>query len=55
MENYNVNCSKIWWLIKQAIDAVPAMEEMLNKSFLSEKSRAQYKENVRDRAKALNL
>ena len=41
--------------IKQAIDSVPAMEEMLDKSFLSEKSKARYKENIRDRAKALGL
>lgn len=41
--------------IKQAVDSVPAMEEMLDKSFLSEKSRGRYKENIRDRAKALSL
>lgn len=41
--------------IKQAIDAVPAMEEMLDKSFLSEQSKVKYKESIRDRAKALNL
>ena len=41
--------------IKQAIDAVPAVEEMLDKSFLSEKSKARYKENIRDRAKALSF
>lgn len=29
------------------------MEEMLDKSFMSEKSKALYKENIRDRAKAL--
>ena len=39
--------------IKQAIDSVPAMEEILDKSFMSEKSKARYKENIRDRAKAL--
>ena len=39
--------------IKQAIDAVPVMEEMLDKSFMSEKSKALYKENIRDRSKAL--
>ena len=41
--------------IKQAIDAVPAMEEMLDKSFLSEQGKAKYKESIRDRAKALGL
>ena len=39
--------------LKQTIDAVPVMEEMLDKSFMSEKSKALYKENIRDRAKAL--
>ena len=41
--------------IKQAIDAVPAMEKMLDKSFLSEQGKAKYKESIRDRAKALGL
>ena len=41
--------------IKQAIDAVPAMEEMLNNSFLSEQGKKKYKESIRDRAKALGL
>ena len=41
--------------IKQAIDAVPAMEEMLDKSFLSEQGKKKYKESIRDRAKALGL
>ena len=41
--------------IKQAVDSVPAMEEMLDRSFMSEKSKAKYKENIRDRAKALSL
>lgn len=41
--------------IKQAIDAVPAMEEMLDKSFLSEQGKVKYKESIRDRSKALNL
>ena len=41
--------------IKQAINAMPAMEEMLDKSFLSEQGKAKYKESIRDRAKALGL
>lgn len=41
--------------VKQAIDSVPAMEEMLDKSFLSVKCRDRYKENIRDRAKALGM
>ena len=41
--------------IKQAIDVVPAMEEMLDKSFLSEQGKKKYKESIRDRAKALGL
>ena len=41
--------------IKQAIEAVPAMEEMLDKSFLSEQGKLKYKESIRDRAKALGL
>ena len=41
--------------ITQAIDAVPAMEEMLDKSFLSEQGKKKYKESIRDRAKALGL
>jgi hypothetical protein len=41
--------------IKQAIDAVPAMEKMLDKSFLSEQGKEKYKESIRDRAKALGL
>lgn len=34
---------------------IPEMDEMLDKSFLSDEAKAQYKENIRDRAKALNL
>lgn len=41
--------------IKQADDSVLVMEEMLDRSFMSEKSKARYKENIRDRAKALSL
>ena len=41
--------------IKQAIDSLPAMEEMLDRSFLSEQGKAKYKESIRDRAKALSL
>lgn len=41
--------------IKLTIDSVPAMEEMLEKSFLSEKGKAEYKKSIRDRAKALSL
>ena len=41
--------------IKLAIDAVPTMEKMLEKSFLSEKGKAEYKKSIRDRAKALSL
>ena len=41
--------------IKLAVDSEPAMEEMLEKSFLSEKGKAEYKKSIRDRAKALSL
>ena len=34
---------------------IPEMDEMLDKSFLSDAAKAQYKENIRDRAKALSL
>ena len=41
--------------IQLVVDSVPAMEEMLEKSFLSEKGKAEYKNSIRDRAKALSL
>ena len=41
--------------IKLAVDCVPAMEEMLEKSFLSEKGKDEYKNSIRDRANALSL
>lgn len=41
--------------IRQAVDSVPAVEEMLDRSFLSEQGKVKYKESVRDRAKALSL
>lgn len=34
---------------------IPEMDEMLDKSFLSDEAKVQYKENIRDRAKALSL
>lgn len=34
---------------------IPEMDEMLDKSFLSDEAKAQYKESIRDRAKALSL
>lgn len=34
---------------------IPEMDEMLDKSFLSDEAKVQYKENIRDRAKALGL
>ena len=34
---------------------IPEMDEMLDKSFLSDEAKLQYKENIRDRAKALSL
>ena len=34
---------------------IPEMDEMLDKSFLSDAAKAQYKGNIRDRAKALSL
>lgn len=41
--------------IRQTVDAVPAMEEMLDRSFLSESGKEKYKSSIRDRAKALCL
>lgn len=34
---------------------IPEMDEMLDKSFLSDEAKKQYKENIRDRAKALKI
>ena len=34
---------------------IPEMDEMLDKSFLSDEAKVQYKENIRDHAKALGL
>lgn len=34
---------------------IPEMDEMLDKSFLTDEAKAQYKENIRDRAKALKI
>lgn len=34
---------------------IPEMDEMLDKSFLSDEAKVQYKESIRDRAKALSL
>ena len=34
---------------------IPEMDEMLDKSFLSDEAKNQYEENIRDRAKALSL
>jgi len=34
---------------------IPEMDKMLDKSFLSDEAKVQYKENIRDRAKALSL
>ena len=34
---------------------IPEMDEMLDRSFLTDEAKAQYKENIRDRAKALSL
>lgn len=40
--------------IKQTVDSVPVMEEMLDSSFLSDSGKEKYKASVRDRAMALN-
>lgn len=40
--------------IQRTIDAVPAMEQMLDNCFLSHKNKEKYKMNIRDRAKALS-
>lgn len=40
--------------IKQAVDSVPLMEDMLDNSFLSDSSKEKYKASVRDRAMALS-
>lgn len=34
---------------------IPEMDEMLDRSFLTDEAKAQYKENIRDRAKALKI
>lgn len=39
--------------IRQAVDSVPVMEEMLDSSFLSDSGKEKYKASVRDRAMAL--
>ena len=42
-------------IIRDTTAHIPEMDEMLDRSFLTDEAKVQYKENIRDRAKALKI